>query len=241
MTTKAIATNEHSPDTVIPSSTAITPMDMLARAVERGIDGDQLSKLMDLQQRWESDQARKAYVAAMTAFKAEPLRVTKGKHVAFGNTKYDHATLAQVVDAVVSSLSKHGLSHRWDTAQNGETITVSCVITHIAGHSERTTLSAEPDQSGGKNKIQAVGSTVSYLQRYTLMAATGLAAHDMDDDAATGEVATLSEDQIANLDALMDEVKADREKFLKWARAEKLADIPAKSYETCVKMLEKKR
>ena len=42
-------------------STAITPMDMINTAIERGADIDQLTKLMDLQERWEANEARKAY------------------------------------------------------------------------------------------------------------------------------------------------------------------------------------
>jgi len=36
--------------------------------------------------------------------------------------------------------------------------------------------------SGNKNPIQAIASTVSYLERYTLLAITGLTTKDMDDD-----------------------------------------------------------
>ena len=50
------------------------------------------------------------------------------------------------------------------------------------GHSEETTLKAPPDTSGSKNSIQAIGSTVTYLERYTLLAATGMAAAGMDND-----------------------------------------------------------
>jgi hypothetical protein len=178
----------------------------------------------------------------MAAFKAEPLSVKKDQEVGYGNTSYTHASLAAVVDAVVAALSKHGLSHRWETKQDGEQITVSCIITHELGHCEHTTLSAGPDKSGSKNAIQAVGSTVTYLQRYTLMAATGLAAHEMDDDARGASPAeTLSAAMIEQIEKLIVEVKADRPKFLKWAKAESIEAIPAKSYAACVRMLEKKR
>jgi hypothetical protein len=51
------------------------------------------------------------------------------------------------------------------------------------GHSEETTLSAPSDTTGSKNPIQAIGSTITYLERYTLLALTGLATYDQDDDA----------------------------------------------------------
>lgn len=226
-----------------PTTTAVTPMDLLDRAMQRGMDAEALGKLLELQQRWEADQARKAFVKAMAAFKAEPLKIDKKKAVEHnGKYMYSHATLAQVVDAVVGALSKHGLSHRWETQQEGEVITVSCVITHELGHSERTTLSGAPDKSGAKNSIQAVGSTVTYLQRYTLMAATGLAAHDMDDDGRSAEpVETITAKQIADLEALITEVGADRAAFLKFCKIERLEDMPAAKYASAVKKLEAKR
>ena len=82
-----------------------------------------------------------------------------------------------------SALADYGLHHDWRTSQtpNGG-VTVTCVLTHRDGHSEQTSLSAPADDSGNKNGIQQIGSTINYLQRYTLMAITGLAAQDTDDD-----------------------------------------------------------
>lgn len=159
------------------------PMAMIARAVAQGWEPDRLKQLMDLQERWEANEARKAFVAAMAAFKSDPPAIFKAKKVDIpGGAKFSHATLAQVCDAACAALAVHGLSHKWETAQNGDAITVTCVITHALGHSERTTLTASPDDSGKKNSIQQIASTVTYLERYTLMAACGLAAKDMDDD-----------------------------------------------------------
>lgn len=166
------------------AKTEVSPLAMLNAAIERGVDTDTLGKLMDLQARWEADEARKAYTRAMTAFKAEGLSVTKDKQVSFSGTSYTHASLANVVNVVAGALSRHGLSHQWQTSQADGMVVVRCTITHERGHSESVTLSAEPDDSGKKNRIQQIGSTVTYLQRYTLMAITGLAAKDMDDDGA---------------------------------------------------------
>jgi hypothetical protein len=75
------------------------------------------------------------------------------------------------------------LAHRWEIKQGqGGLIEVTCVLMHERGHQERVTLTGMPDSSGKKNAIQQTGSTVTYLQRYTLMAATGVASVDQDDD-----------------------------------------------------------
>lgn len=68
-------------------------------------------------------------------------------------------------------------------------VTVTCIISHRDGHFEENTLSAGRDESGNKNSIQAVGSTLTYLQRMTLKASLGLAASD-DDDGASADVVT---------------------------------------------------
>lgn len=160
-----------------------TPLRMLEIAVSQNADIAKLEKLMELHQRWEANEARKAFVGAMAQFKAEPMNILKRKDVNIpGGAKFKHATLADVVDGVVANLSKYELSHKWITEQDGDAITVTCVITHVAGHSESTQLKAPPDAGPGRNKIQAIGSTITYLQRYTLMAVCGLAAKDMDND-----------------------------------------------------------
>lgn len=161
-----------------------SPLQMLQTAIDQGADPEKMRQLWELGEKWEASQARKAFVSAMSMFKAEPARILKSKQVNIpGGAKFSHATLADVCDGVVSNLSKYGLSHRWETAQleNGW-VEVTCIMTHQDGHSERTTLRAPPDDSGKKNTIQQIASTVTYLERYTLMAATGLASKDMDDD-----------------------------------------------------------
>src|SRR5690606_1805208 len=90
----------------------VTPMEILQRAVERGADIDQLTKLMDLQERWERNEAKKPFVAALGAFKRNPPKLAKNKHVRFqtsrGVTEYDHATLDQVCEVIGKALSEHG-------------------------------------------------------------------------------------------------------------------------------------
>lgn len=219
----------------------MNPIMLLQIAVQRGIDAEQLKLLMELQREWKADNARDAFITAMNGFRAKALKIVKTKAVSFGNTSYKHATLANIVEVAAPALSEHGLSHRWETKQEGGNglITVTCIITHQAGHSEQTSLSAAPDSSGGKNAIQGVGSAVSYLQRYTFMAITGLAAQDQDDDARPVE--RVSEEQAANLEALLTEVGANREKFLGYFRIAAIGDLAAKEYGNAVKQLEKKR
>jgi hypothetical protein len=187
-------------------SSAVAPADLLRYALNNGADLDRLEKLMELQQRYEENEARKAYVEAMAAFKMNPPEIIKDKKVGYngkdGFVGYAHASLGNVTRAIVESLAKHGFSHRWDTEQQGSNVTVTCILTHRKGHSERTTLTAAKDDSGKKNSIQQVASAITYLQRYTLLAATGLATEDQDDDGTRTDLdTTLADNWIAKVQA----------------------------------------
>ena len=168
-----------------------TPAALLELAVRSGASMGTLERMMALQERWEANEARKAFTLAMTEFKREPLDIFKRKQVSFttrdgDTTSYKHAELADVADVVVPALARHGLSHRWDVKQADGRITVTCTVTHKAGHSESVTMDAAPDSSGKKNAIQQVASAITYMQRYTLLAITGLATKDDSDDDGRG-------------------------------------------------------
>lgn len=181
---------------VAATSAPATPADIVLYAMQKGADIAQIEKFMDLQMKWEADQARKAFVSDMAEFKKSPPEIVKDKLVAFSGTSYMHATLGNVTEAIVAGLAAHGFSHRWDTDQSGAQITVTCILTHKLGHSERTTLSGAKDDSGKKNQIQQMASTITYLQRYTLLAATGVATKDQsDDDGAGAELDTTLADK----------------------------------------------
>lgn len=171
------------PRDIAPATThVLTPLEMLSSAIERGADPALLEKLMALSERWEANQARKAFDTAMADAKANMGTVhktTKGNYGMYA----DFASVARLVDPV---LSEHGLSYRFKVNQNERGMQVTCVVRHRDGHSEETTLFSPVDTSGSKNAVQQIGSTQTYLQRYTLMAALGLAASKDDDGHSAG-------------------------------------------------------
>jgi hypothetical protein len=171
----------------LPAVAAPTPSHLLQMAVQQGADLEKLERLMALQERWEANEARKAYTLAMNDFKATPIDIYKRKLVGYktkqgGVVGYSHAELSDVTEAIGPVMAKHQLSYRWNVTQGQGLITVECIVTHAMGHSERISMSAPPDTSGQKNAIQQTASAVTYLQRYTLLAITGMSTKGMDDD-----------------------------------------------------------
>lgn len=222
---------------------SITPPEMLSIAVRQNADMDKLDKLMALQERWEANEARKAYVAAMTAFRQNPPTVLKDQHVKYGTTEYMHARLGKVVAEVGRALANYDFSHKWQTKQEDGLVTVTCTITHSMGHGESTSLSAQPDTSGGKNSIQAIGSAVSYLERYTFLAITGVVPENMPDtDGREDHIQRLNDDQVANIYAMLDEIGQEAKPgFMRYMQAETVEQIQAGQYQHAIAALKKKR
>lgn len=161
---------------------ATSPAKLLELAISKDVDIDKLQKLMDLQERWDEKQAKKSFLAAMSKFQSECPELTKSKVVAFGQTKYSYIPLGEISKQIKTVLRDSGLSYRWETQENGK-ISITCIVSHADGHSESNTMTAEKDASGSKNSIQQIGSTMTYLQRYTLIGALGISSADQDVDA----------------------------------------------------------
>lgn len=217
-----------------------SPSEIIHFAIEKGASLEQVEKALAIQERWEALQARKAYNEAMTAFKATPPKIDKDKTVSYGNTKYNHASLSNVTEKISAELSKHGLSVSWRVAQNG-LISVSTRISHTKGHFEETTLTAPADNSGSKNSIQAIGSTISYLERYGLLALTGLATHEMDDDGQAAVSSFISDKELSQLVDLIAEKEINVTKFCDYLKIESLDKLPKAKYQQAIEAVNAKK
>jgi hypothetical protein len=241
---------------------ALTPSELLAAAVERGADITLIEKLIGLHERGERNAARTAFEEAMAAVRAElpPIRRNRRAEMPASSSgarraAYRHEDLGEIARTVNSILARHGLSYRFRTlAEPDRPVSVTCVLSHRGGHTEENTLQAARDDSGEKNGIQAIGSTITYLQRYTLKAALGLAAAHDDDGASAGAAAEagastdgegergrgwergsesgsgsdgpVTDDQLAQLTALLDDAGADARRFCAYLGIETLAELP---------------
>jgi hypothetical protein len=223
------------------SSIMVTPVSgPVAMASAAGAKPSDLKEMWELQLQYEANEARKAFNVAISGFMSECPIIKKTREAY--SSKY--AGLAETIEKIKPIMSKYGLSHRWNTAQDAQNISVKCTVSHCDGHSESTTLSATADKTGNKNSIQAIGSTVSYLQRYTLFSILGLASTDQDDDGNAAEEKPtnyINESQLADISALIDELGVNEKAFCAHIGVSCLEEIHEAKYKSAINQLERKR
>ena len=164
-----------------------SPQNLISLAIEKGVNIEQLERLLALKERWDSAQANKSFISAMSNFQKEVPAIEKKKQVSYpsakgGSVSYKYAELGEIDETIKPAMAANGLSKRWEIKEEGEKLIVSCIISHVDGHKESTTMESTKDSSGGKNEIQSRASAVSYMQRYTLIGALGLTTASEDND-----------------------------------------------------------
>lgn len=157
--------------------------------------------------------------------------------------KSKYADLAATWDACREALSANGLSVVQVTGgDDPEIVRVTTRLMHASGQWIEGITVMRPT----KADPQGIGSTITYARRYALAAIVGVAPEDDDGNAAssgkeTTAPAKITDKQACDLEALIEEVGADRQGFVDWLKIDTLANLPAADYARAVKALERKR
>lgn len=161
-----------------------SPFSLIESAVANNASIETLERLMALNERHEANEARKAFFKAMQQFQSIKPDLPRNQAVSFGQgkTAYNFCPLPEIDQRLREPLGACDLSYRFENLTKDSAFGIRCIVTHTKGHSECTEMYAPADTSGNKNSIQGIGSTSTYLQRYTLIAAFGLTTADEDDD-----------------------------------------------------------
>ena len=173
-----------------PQPSALSVLALVERVVSNPkINPDKLEKFIELQERILRFQARAEFDAAFSIMQGElPVVVERGEIKVNGVLRSRYATYEDIVEAVRPVLKQYGfaLRHRNVESPDGKQ-TIVGILSHRSGHSEEDSFTSPPDASGGKNNIQAIGSTRAYGQRYTTTALLGIATRGQDNDGRGAE------------------------------------------------------
>lgn len=188
-------------------------------------DMQKLERMLELKERHEAQQAKAAFAEAFAkASAAFPTIPLNGK----GHNQKPYATLADITRLTRPVLSEHGLALTF-SIDVGEQVVVTAELMHEAGHSKATSIALPRETSGSKNAVQAVGSSQTYGQRYTAQAILGLSLGDdtEDDGAGANAGAAITEEQLHELRALIEQAGITDDLVCKAERLAALHDLPA--------------
>lgn len=230
----------------LPASTeTATILQIIGRAAsDPNVDIDKMERLLQMQERIMTRNAKAAYTAALAEMSPKLPIVTERGQIKNrdGAVQSTYAKWEDINEAIKPILAEHGFALTFRTGSEAGQIKVTGVLSHREGHSEDTTITLPADTSGSKNAVQAVASSVSYGKRYTAGALLNLTSRGEDDDGQKAAAAkTLSAEQAKQVREKLKSVGAPETAFLKWAKCDKIEDILAVNFDEVIRTIEAKR
>jgi hypothetical protein len=199
---------------------ALTPQDRLAITVQAlaenpNVDVDKLERIIELQRKMLADQAKAEFNAAFSRAQSEmePVKADAENP----QTRSRYASYDALDRALRPIYTRYGFALSFGTEDGApaEQVRVCCDLTHVGGHASHRHLDMPADGKGAKGgdvmtKTHAVGSALSYGQRYLLKLVWNIAVTEDDDGNAAGGRPTPAappgyEDWLTDLTATADE------------------------------------
>lgn len=234
------------PDAVpIPQTEASAFVSMIERAArDPSVDMDKLERLLAMKERQETRAAEQAFAEAMAKAQAEMRAVAADANNPQTRSRY--ASYMALDRATRPIYTRHGfaLSFNTDVGPTPDILIVGCSVMHAAGYTRHYSVPMPADGKGAKGgdvmtKTHATGAAMTYGQRYLLKMIFNIAVGD--DTDGNEPAGTITDKQVAAIQSLIVEAGADIGRFLKWAGAESISDIPSRKFNAAVAMLQAKK
>jgi len=216
-------------------------------ALNPDVDVDKMKALLDMQERIIDKNAAVAFNHSMMKVQREMKSIPKTAWNA--QTKSNYAK-AEEIDKVLTPLyTSHGFCLMFGTADSPHEyyIRITCDVGHEQGHVKPFFYDLPPDEAGikgtvNKTKVHASASTLKYGQRYLKSMIFNITFGKDTDGNPPDSEPVITEEQGANIQALIDEVGEDGRKALyNWLKIDSIDQVPVKQYDKAVRALEKRR
>lgn len=232
------------PDSDITGSSPSDITSLLHRAVEKNLPVETMERLVALHERVTDRAAAMEFASALADFQhacpAIPKRSTAKIATRNGGSyTFKYAELSAIAEIVNPLLHARGLAYSWDSEIRDGLIVAICTLRHINGHREKASFAAPTENTSGMNEQQKFAAALSYAKRVSLIQVLGITTADPDTDGAPFE--PLTKQQVAEIEKLITDVGADKAKFLEFAGAKSIQDIPRGSFRMAKQALEQKR
>ena len=217
-----------------------SPATMMETLTNKGASLEQIEKFMELQERHEANEAKKAYNADMVLVQQEMPAVEKSLKNKQTNSMY--ADLSHIIQKTKPIYTKHGFSV---TFYEGETnkpehIRIYADVVHKLGHKESPYYDVPLDGKGLKGNanmtpIHAKASSVAYGKRYLMCMVWNIATGD-DNDAQ--EVEIISNKELSIIRDRLAELEYGEDKLQKYLGVEDIEKLPKTMYQKAITALD---
>lgn len=242
---------------VKPENQQIAPVDQATSILgligqaskDPNVNMDKMERLWAMYKEETGRQAKTKFYAAMGEAQSEmrPVLATATND----QTRKKYASYVDLDNAIRPIYTKHGFALSFDTGDGApqDWVRVLCTISHRDGHSEVRHIDIPADGKGAKGgdvmtKTHAVMSATSYGKRGLLNLIFNIASGEFDDDgngAGRKPEDLITEHEAANIQALIEETKANKKAFLEFFKIDSVEHLPKAKLKQATEMLEKRR
>lgn len=211
-------------------------------ASDQSIDPVKMGQLLDLQERMMAKQAEINFNQALGDLQADlPVIKKSGKIVHKGITISTYAKYEDVHKGIQPLLIENGFSLRFNSRESNDKVIITGTLAHRDGHSITDEIPLSIDQSGAKNTVQGVGSTIAYGKRYLVGMLLNLVFEGEDDDGDKAGKTPISTEHAEEIKELLEETQSNVAQFLKWVGASSVDGMSAKDYPKALSALKRKQ
>ena len=131
----------------------------ISQAISQNLPVETMEKLFALREKVKAEQAKEAYVEALSKFQGNCPVIEKQKKVLNkdGRTvRYQYAPIDAIAEQIKKPLVENGLSYRWEVENEDKMIKATAIITHKLGHSEKSSFAVPIDSEGFMTEPQKI-------------------------------------------------------------------------------------
>lgn len=201
---------------------------VITEIITKGVrpeDVGSLERMISLHERQVDRQSERDFATAFSALQGEARNVRANKSVPGndGNVRFVYANFQEIMDQVAPLLEKHRFSVSFEPKMSEKTVTQTCVLQHISGHTKRYPMEVRVGKGPpAASECQADGAAYEYAKRLALCSALNIVVDKSD---VMIEGLPITQEQADQLRARLKALNGDEAGFLKLAKADSFEEI----------------
>lgn len=224
---------------------ALSVLAIVARAAaDPACDIEKMKALREMYAEERAHQARIEFAADFSLLAGHIPNISKrGEQRNKGELMFKYTRWDDVMKALTPLLEEYGFSLTFESAPRpgeGGGLTITGCLLHRAGHQKQASIGLPLDTGPGRSNLQAIGSTISYGQKYVAKMLLNLVFGGDDNDGVTTQ-GFLTKAQVEEIDALLIETGSNLSKWLPIIGVPSVEEIPYVRFEEAKGTLLRKR